>query len=123
MTDDFIGCTLLPRLVTAVAEVAPFVELAVLPRGAPGRKALLRAGKGDVAIGHFSGAGADLHRRVLWLEPWVSLVGTGNGRRRRWDIESWTSLVHVVVSPTGIAAVRGRRGRVDAAVARGGDEP
>jgi DNA-binding transcriptional LysR family regulator len=107
VTDDFVACTFLPAVMAAVARAAPAVEIEFMPRGAPGRKALVRSGKADLAIGEFSGAGTDLHRRLLWREPWVSLVRAGHPLRA-FDLDTWASLTHVVVSPTG-----GFRGSLD----------
>lgn len=109
VTDDAVGLTFLPRLVGRLRAEAPGVTLDVLPRGAPGRKAMLRAGQADLALGAFSGAGMDLHRSALYTERWVTVLRRGHpAARGPWTPLSWATLAHVIVSPTG-----GRRGEVD----------
>lgn len=115
-TDDYVGATLLPRLVGRLAELAPGVSLDVLPRGVPGRKALLRQGKVDLAVGYFSGAGMDLHRAHLYDDDWVCVLRRGHPALAvPFTAEVWAGLSHVIVSPTG-----GRRGEVDTALQRRG---
>ncbi len=109
VTDDYVGITALPALVRQLQAEAPGVTLDVLPRGAPGRKALLREGQADLALGYFSGAGMDLHRQVLYEERWVTVLRRGHpALDEPWTPELWAGLRHVIVSPTG-----GRRGEVD----------
>ena len=109
VTDDAVGLTFLPRLVRRLRAEAPGVTLDVLPRGAPGRKALLRAGQADLALGAFSGAGMDLHRLALYTERWVTVLRRGHpASDGPWTPERWAALPQVIVSPTG-----GRRGEVD----------
>ena len=109
VTDDAVGLTFLPRLVARLRAEAPGVTLDVLPRGAPGRKALLRAGQADLALGAFSGAGMDLHRIALYSERWVTVLRRGHpAGLGPWTAERWAALPQVIVSPTG-----GRRGEVD----------
>ena len=111
VTDDLIGVTLLPRLWRALAQQAPQVELDVLPRGAPGRKARVRAGHADVAVGDFSEAGRDLHRAELFTDRWVTVVRRNHGLPAQPSAAAWAQQRHVIVSPTG-----GRRGVVDPAL-------
>jgi DNA-binding transcriptional LysR family regulator len=112
VTDDGIGVTLLPGVLRAVREAAPGVDVDVLPRGAPGRKALLRMGRADLALGFFSGAGLDLHRQHLYDDDWVCVLRQGHpALEGRLDAARWASLPHVIVSPTG-----GARGQVDTAL-------
>jgi DNA-binding transcriptional LysR family regulator len=108
VTDDGLGATLLPRVLAAVRQAAPGVDLDVLPRGAPGRKALLRMGKADLALGFFSGAGMDLHRQHLYDDDWVCVLRQGHPLQHGLDAQQWASLPHILVSPTG-----GSRGQVD----------
>lgn len=117
VADDHIGCTLLPGLVADVSARAPAATVEVAPRGSPGRKALVRAGEADLALGYFSGAGMDLCRRELWEDTWVCLTATRHPELHEvdLDLERWLRLPHVVVSPTG-----GTRGAVDRALARTG---
>ncbi len=68
MTDDYVEHVLLPRVLERLRESAPRLDVEVLPRGAPGRKAIIRGGAADLAIGFFSGAGMDLHRERLFDE-------------------------------------------------------
>ncbi len=118
VTDDAIGVTGLPALIAHLAAVAPGLELDVLQRGRPGRKALLRQGLADIALGDFSGAGMDLHRQRLYLEEWICVMRPGHPALCG-DLtpEVWASLAHVIVSPTG-----GRRGEVDTALQLAGLE-
>ena len=115
VTDDAVGTLLLPRLIANLAGAAPGVELDVLPRGAPGRKALVRAGTADVALGDFSEAGMDLHRTRLYEDVWVSVVRGGHPLPVGADPATWAACNHLIVSPTG-----GRRGVVDTALERQG---
>jgi len=110
VTDDYIGTVHLPEILRVLGALAPGMAFDVLQRGPPGRKALLRQGKAELAIGHFSGAGMDLHRLDLYEEGWVCVVRTGHPMLQEpFTPEVWASMTHVIVSPTG-----GRRGRVDA---------
>ncbi len=109
VTDDYLGCTLLPALVARLEREAPGVTLDVLQRGLPGRKRLLRQGQADLALGYFSGAGMDLMRQGLFQERWVCALRAGHpALEGPWTPEVWAGLRHVIVSPTG-----GRRGAVD----------
>jgi DNA-binding transcriptional LysR family regulator len=108
VTDDGIGFTLLPRILAAVQRAAPRVDVEVLPRGAPGRKALLRMGKADLALGFFSGAGMDLHRQHLYDDDWVCVLREGHPALDGLDAQGWAALPHILVSPTG-----GFRGQID----------
>lgn len=116
VTDDGIGFTLLPHVLRAMVAEAPGVGLDVLPRGAPGRKALVRTGKADLAIGHIGGAGMDLHRQPLYDDPWVCVLRRDHPAvRTGFDASTWATSQHVIVSPTG-----GQRGEVDAVMQRAG---
>lgn len=107
VTDDWIGTTWLPAVLAKLRRAAPSIEVDVLARGRPGRKALLRQGRVDLALGAFSGAGMDLHRHPLFREPWVCVRRVPGAL----TVDDWATLPHVVVSPT-----RGRRGDVDTAL-------
>ncbi|MEQ1569108.1 MAG: LysR substrate-binding domain-containing protein [Myxococcota bacterium] len=109
VTDDWLGVTVLPDIVARIASLAPRVDLDVLPRGAPGRKALLRSGAVDLALGQFSGAGMDLHRQHLFDDEWVTVLRDGHAALgSQLTPEGWAALTHVIVAPTG-----GRKGEVD----------
>ena len=109
VTDDYIGCTLLPGLIARLQREAPGITLDVTQRGPPGRKAMVRRGMVDLAIGHFSGAGMDLHRQVLTEESWVCVLRAGHPALDAPMTPSvWAGLSHVIVSPSG-----GRRGEMD----------
>lgn len=109
VTDDWMGTTLLPRIVARLAGTAPGVDLDVSPRGTPGRKALLLSGAVDLALGFFSGAGLDLHRQHLFDDDWVTVLRRGHpALASELTPERWASLIHVLVAPTG-----GKRGAVD----------
>ncbi len=115
-TDDYIGCTILPDLLAALQSAAPQLQVDVHPRGAPGRKAMVRKGEVDLAIGHFSGAGMDLHRAVLAEEGWVCVLRKGHpALSEPLTPSAWAGLSHAIVSPTG-----GRRGAVDRVLAEAG---
>lgn len=110
VTDDWMGVVLLPRFVAMLADAAPGIDLDVLPRGAPGRKALLRQGAVDLAVGFFSGAGTDLLRQRLFDDDWVIVMREGHpAGESPLTVQRWAELTHIVVSPTG-----GRRGSLDA---------
>lgn len=117
VADDAVGTTWLPELVRELASVAPGVELDVLPRGAPGRKALVRRGEADLAVGDFSGAGLDLCRAPLYDDRWVCVVRSDHPLARAPSARAFAALPHLIVSPTG-----GRRGLVDVALERIGLE-
>ena len=107
--DDYIGCACLPGLIRQLRAEAPGLAVEVAPRGAPGRKALLRQGRADLALGHFSGAGMDLHRAPLFDEQWVCALRRDHPiLTSPFTAAAWAGLGHVIVSPTG-----GRRGAVD----------
>jgi DNA-binding transcriptional LysR family regulator len=111
--DDYIGCTLLPRLIARLQREAPGIQLDVVPRGAPGRKAMVRRGTVDLAIGHFSGAGMDLSASVLAEESWVCVLRAGHpALGQPLTPAVFAALPHAIVSPTG-----GRRGVVDRVLA------
>lgn len=111
ITDDHVGTTLLPAIVAHISTEAPGVGIDVLPRGHPGRKAMLRAGRADLALGHFSEAGMDLVRQQLTEDPWMGVARPGHPLLVSLDPVAWAAVRHVIVSPTG-----GRRGVVDAAL-------
>lgn len=110
IADDWMGVVVLPRVLAAIASQAGGVAVDVLARGAPGRKALLRQGEADLAVGYFSGAGTDLHRRSLFDDRWTVVLRRGHpALGEPLTLDRWAELTHIVVSPTG-----GRRGSLDA---------
>ncbi len=109
--DDYIGSTLLPRLVAEVRREAPSVDIELVARARPGRKKMLRRGDVDLAIGYFSAAGMDLRRAQLFEEKWICAVRRGHRLANRRTLKTWLSVPHIVVSPTG-----GRRGAIDRAL-------
>lgn len=118
VTDDACGLTLLPTLLSSLRSQAPGLTVDVLQRGPPGRKALLRRGQADLALGYFSGAGMDLHRRELYAEDWVCVMRADHPARSEvLHVERFAGLEHCIVSPTG-----GRTGLVDRALAAKGLE-
>lgn len=109
VTDDAVGCAWLPQVLRALQQRAPGVELDISQRGPPGRKARLRRGEVDLALGHFSSAGLDLHRVELRREAWACALRGGHpALKGAWTLARWAALEHAIVSPTG-----GRRGEVD----------
>lgn len=109
VADDYVGHLLLPGVLERLRSEAPALDVEVSPRGAPGRKALLRRGAADLAIGDFSGAGMDLHRQVLFSERWRCVARSGHPlAKRRPSVARWTEWPHIVIAPTG-----GRRGEID----------
>lgn len=109
--DDYVSAVVLPRVLEHLQHEAPLLDLEIRPRGVPGRKALLRRGEADLAVGYFSAAGMDLHRCSLFAEGWLSVVREGHSLARRRTRRRWAQAAHIVVSPTG-----GRRGVVDRAL-------
>lgn len=114
-TDDYVGTTALPGAVHRLGEVAPGIDVTLIPRGAPGRKRMLRDGSADLAIGYFSGAGMDLCRHPLWTDEWRTVGRRGSMRACQKDVEAWARRRHIVVSPTG-----GNRGAADRALEEAG---
>lgn len=109
VADDYVEHVLLPRVLGRLRDAAPRLDVEVLPRGAPGRKALLRSGAADLAVGFFSGAGMDLHRERLFDERWRCVVRADHPlAKRRRTMKTWIEWPHVVIAPTG-----GRRGAID----------
>ncbi|WP_395845543.1 LysR family transcriptional regulator [Cystobacter fuscus] len=108
---------LLPRLVSALREVAPLITLHV--RGFTARDdaiGMLDAGEADVAIGVPPASTDRILTRPLFEERFVCVLRKDHpAGRRPLDLEGFLALSHLLVSPENE-----RFGHVDAALAKRG---
>lgn len=92
----------LPRVLRALRESAPGIDLAIAPwAGADDALAGLRDGTLDLALSVHTPSVTDLRWQVLFEERYVVAMRRDHPARRRFDLERWLAHPHVVVSGRG----------------------
>ena len=81
---------------------APGVDLVIQPwHGADAAWSALVDGTSDIAVSVFPPAEDDLHREELLSEHYVVAMRVGHPAASAFDLESWLSYPHVLVSGRG----------------------
>ncbi len=114
---DHPAWVLLPRLVDHLRDIAPGITLQVTNFTTRNEAVpLLDAGQIDMAIGvPPSPAVARILTRQIFDEPFVCILRRGHPAARRFDLDAFLSLSHVLVSPENE-----RWGHIDAELIKGG---
>lgn len=110
---DIVVYMLVPALTRALASEAPGLDLEIVRWEADWRRRLAD-GSIDLTVGTPSGDEANLFARPLIASEWVCVLRAGHpALRRRWTLERFTALDHMLVSLTGLGG-----GPVDVALAK-----
>ncbi|AKF04231.1 LysR family transcriptional regulator [Sandaracinus amylolyticus] len=105
-----------PPLLASLAEHAPGIDLVVSPwSGAEDALAAVSDGALDLAVSVHAPGASELRWQRLFEERYVVAMRADHPARRRFTLERWLALPHVVVSGRGQAS-----GALDAALAARG---
>lgn len=112
---DIVAYMLVPPLIQHLAQVAPGLDLEIVPWSARWREELER-GAVDLTVGVPTGTEPNLYSRPLLTNEWACLLRKGHpALAKKWTLELFAGLDHVLVSLLG----RGG-GHVDEALAAHG---
>jgi len=99
---DYPAMMLLPKLLQRLKETAPGVELAFLPwRGGEEAAAALVAGEAELAVSVLPAPDDRCRRVKLFEEQYRIVMNSSHPAAARFDLESWLSYEHVLVSTVG----------------------
>lgn len=118
---QYAELTLVPELTTAFADAAPFADLRLLYVDKSNLVQHLDEGRIHLAVGRFAHGLARHEQTFLCREPLIGLARAGHPKvpksDTRMDLQTYASLQHLLVSPTGDPA-----GAVDKELAEMGVE-
>ncbi len=99
---DYPALIVIAPLQQELQQVAPGVDLVIQPwHGADAARAALVDGSSDLAISVFPPAEDDLQREELLTEHYMAAMRTGHPAAVGFDLETWLSYPHILVSGRG----------------------
>jgi DNA-binding transcriptional LysR family regulator len=129
---DLSESWLVARVVAAIREQAPGIDLASISEQRAPLVEALEAGRIDVSIMPEQPVAAGIRRQALLTEGFACLLREGHpALKRRWDLERFAELGHLLVAPRGapggivdrVLAEHGLTRRVVARVSSFGSAP
>lgn len=103
MASDYAESTLIPGLLTRLAQEAPGITLDILTPSDV-RLADVEQGKVDMLLNRFDEMPQSFHQRTVWHDGFMCLLSVDNPARKRFDLETYLECRHVWVSKTGMGA-------------------
>ncbi|WP_286897025.1 LysR family transcriptional regulator [Achromobacter sp. UBA2119] len=101
---DYPAVFVIPRLLRALGESAPGIDLVIQPwRGAEAARAALIGGATDIAVSVFPGEDEDIHSKKLLEEKYVIALRRGHPALPDFDLDRWLAYPHILVSGRGEA--------------------
>ncbi|MCF6371151.1 LysR family transcriptional regulator [Rhizobium halophilum] len=113
---DYPALLVMGPLLEKLHDTAPGIDLVIQPwHGADAAKSALVDGATDIAISVFPDTDEDIQREELLTEHYVVATREGHPVTDNFDLESWLSFPHILVSGRG-----DQRSPVDAQLAKRG---
>lgn len=103
MASDYAESTLIPRLLSRLAQAAPDITLDVLT---PSDVALedVEQGRVDMLLNRFDEIPESFHQSTVWRDDFSCLLSVDNPLNKNFNLENYLSSRHVWVSKTGMGA-------------------
>lgn len=99
---DYPALFVIGPLLENLRDTAPGIDLVIQPwHGADAAKAALIEGATDIAISVFPNTDDDIQREELLTEHYVVAMREGHPVVEKFDLESWLSFPHIMVSGRG----------------------
>lgn len=101
-TVDYVELIVMPRFMAALSQAAPGMRVLVRPlQSQQDCMDDLHTGRLDLAIAFFSTTAESLRRQRMGQEDYVCIAARGRFKAAEFDVRSYVSARHIVVSPLG----------------------